>query len=85
MPIQQLYLATPPKAEPDPIPEEEETKTEVVTQVSSGVKRILRMANERDVVDPEEKFMKKEIGHISDETLEKMYSTRMTDAQKQEL
>lgn len=45
----------------------------------------MRMANERDVVDPEEKFMKKEIGHISDETLEKMYSTRMTEAQKQEL
>lgn len=31
LPIQQLYLATPPKAEPDPITEEEETKTEVVT------------------------------------------------------
>lgn len=47
--------------------------------MSTGIKRILRMSNEKDTSDPEEKFMQKKIDHISQDTVDRMYQTRLND------
>ena len=41
-PLSKLYLATPPRELTTEEKKEEETKAEVVTQVTSGVKKIIR-------------------------------------------
>ena len=55
----------------------------MVTQVSAGVKRILRMETDRDACDPEDKFVLKDISHITDATVSKMYATRLTAEQRE--
>ena len=50
--------------------------------MSAGVKRILRMENERDACDPEEKFIQKDISHIAEATVLKMYATRLSADQR---
>jgi hypothetical protein len=35
------------------------------------------MENERDACDPEEKFIQKDISHIAEATVLKMYATRL--------
>lgn len=56
-----------------------------MTQISTGVKRILRQADEGDELDDGEKFLDRNIDHISKETQEKLYQTRLSKEQREKL
>ena len=58
----------------------------MVTAVSAGVKKIVRQPGVEDEHEAEAKEIgTRNIDHISDETIDQMYSTRLTDEQKTEL
>lgn len=83
-PMKKLYLMTPPKQKTEEELKEEETKQQVVTQVTPGVKRILRVAGAEDEIEAEENVNpERPIDHISQEVMDKMYSTRMTPEEKE--
>jgi tRNA U38,U39,U40 pseudouridine synthase TruA len=58
-PIKDLLLETPPK----PLAVDE-TATQVVTQLTGGVKKILRRATLEDEIDNNEMFLARDISHI---------------------
>jgi len=56
-----------------------------VTQISTGVKRIIRQACAEDDVDICEKFLDRDLSHISPEIFQQMYSTRLSAEQREKL
>ncbi len=56
-----------------------------MTQMSTGVKKILRRSDENDEIDDVDKFLDRDMSHISEAMLTKIYATRMTQEQKDEL
>ena len=84
--ISELYLASPPK-EPTVKEEnkEEETKTQVVTEMKPGIKMILRQAGEEDEVENQELFLERNIDHITTEMTQKMHATRLSESQRAEV
>jgi tRNA pseudouridine(38-40) synthase len=79
-PIKDLILETPPKELAV-----DESAAEVVTQLTGGVKKILRRATNDDKIDDGEMFLERDISHISADMQKAMYATRMSDAQKEKL
>lgn len=63
-PISQLNLESPPKIKNDEQLKELE-KTNIVTQIAPGVKRIQRQACDDDDIDYQEKFLERDISHIT--------------------
>jgi tRNA U38,U39,U40 pseudouridine synthase TruA len=65
-PINKLNLESPPKPKVD----EDADGEQVVTQISTGVKKIIRRACAEDDVDIYEKFLERDISHISPQMLD---------------
>ena len=80
VPINELLLESPPK----PITEDEDN-VRVETAVTKGIKKILRKATEADEVEDAEKFLERDMSHISAEMVAKMYATRLSDETKAKL
>jgi tRNA U38,U39,U40 pseudouridine synthase TruA len=53
--------------------------------MSTGIKKILRRADDNDEPDDVDKFLDRDMSHISEEMLTKIYATRMSLEQKAEL
>jgi len=65
-PISSLNLESPPKPKVDEVNDGEK----LVTQISSGVKRIIRNACAEDDVDLYEKFLDRDISHLTPQIFE---------------
>ena len=84
--IKQLYLLTPPRTTTIEEQKEEETKQTVVKQVTTGVKKIIRQAGVEDEHEEEGAVhASRPINHISDDTIDQMYRTRLTETEKESL
>ena len=84
--LKELYLLTPPRQTTDEEKKEENTKQTVIRQISGGVKKITRAVGVQD--EHEEGMMTtnlRNIDHISAETIDQMYKTRLSDEQKTQL
>ena len=46
--------------------------------MSSGVKKILRRSDENDEVDDVDKFLDRDMSHISEDKLAQIYATRLS-------
>jgi predicted metal-dependent hydrolase len=53
--------------------------------MSSGIKKILRRANDDDLKEDVDKFLDRDMTHISEAMSLKMYATRMTEDEKTKL
>lgn len=78
--VSQMNLESPPKVEA-----QTDDGAKLVTQMSTGIKKILRRSDENDEIDDVEKFLDRDMSHISEAMLTKIYSTRLTQEQKDEL
>jgi len=77
-PINDLCFESPPKPAVDPIVTKCEDDAEVVTQVAGGIKKILRKSNADDEVEDVDKFLDRDMSHITPEFLQKIQGYRMT-------
>lgn len=84
-PINDLCFESPPKPAVDPTVTKCEDDAEVVTQVAGGIKKILRKSNADDEVEDVDKFLDRDMSHITPEFLQKIQGYRMTKEQKQAL
>ena len=85
-PLSKLYLATPPRELTTEERKEEETKAEVVTQVTSGVKKIIRQPGVEDEHELEGALhANRNIDHITSDRIDEMYKTRLCDEVKTQL
>lgn len=53
--------------------------------MSTGIKKILRRSDDNDEPDDVDKFLDRDMSHISEEMLTKIYATRMSPERKAEL
>ena len=61
VPISEMLLESPPK-----LINEDEEAVKVETTITSGIKRIVRKANEGDEVEDAEKFLERDMSHITE-------------------
>lgn len=77
MSIKEMCLESPPKTI-EPVEGQEH-----VTQMSSGIKKILRRADAGDEHEDGDKFLDRDLSHITEEMHKKMEGNRMSDEHKE--
>lgn len=84
-PINKMYLATPPKALNIEEEKEKAGSAMVVKQITSGIKKIIRRPDKGDERDNDGGKDGNPITHLSKESIDQMYQTRLDEETKTQL